>query len=96
MQISRIFGQILKIYLAKERKFFKFLNFFKFWYLQNFIKEKPYQPKPFDIVFNGAREINPAIIRLAQNEAEYIFLIYLILYSVCKKAYLEKHTSCTQ
>ena len=83
-------------YLGKSRKFTSRKKEFKFWYLQNFIKEKPYQSKPFDIVFDGAREINPAIIRLAQNEAEYTFLIYLILYSVCKKAYLEKHTSCTQ
>ena len=35
----------------------------------NFIKEKPYQPKTLDIVFNGAREINRTIIRLAQSGA---------------------------
>ena len=29
-----------------------------------FIKEKPYQPKTFDVDFNGARGINQTIIRL--------------------------------
>ena len=37
---------------------------FKFWHLQNFIKEKPYQSKTSDIFFNGARGINQAIIWL--------------------------------
>ena len=37
---------------------------FKFWHLQNFIKEKPCQPKSFDVVFDGARGINQTIIRL--------------------------------
>ena len=37
---------------------------FKFWHLQNFIKEKPYQSKTSDIFFNGARGINQTIIRL--------------------------------
>ena len=28
-----------------------------------------------------------------QNEADYIFY-FLTFYAVCKKAYVEKHTSC--
>ena len=50
-------------YLDNFWKFFSRNKEFKFWHLQNFIKEKPYQPKTFDIVFNGAREIKQTIIR---------------------------------
>ena len=56
---------------------------------------KPYQFKTFDVVFNGASGINWTILPLVQNGVENIFFIYLILYSVCKKTYLEKHTSST-
>ena len=37
---------------------------FKFWHLQIFIKEKPYQHKTFNVVFSRARGINRTISRL--------------------------------
>ena len=46
-----------------------------------------YQPKTFDLVFNGAHVMNRIIIRLLYNGAEYIFFIYLTLYAMCKKVY---------
>ena len=51
-------------YLGNSRKFILRNKEFKFWHLQNFIKEKPYQPKAFSIVFNGACGINQIIIWL--------------------------------
>ena len=41
-----------------------FGQFQKTYHLRNFIKEKPCQPKTFDVAFNGARGINRTIIRL--------------------------------
>ena len=55
--------------LGNSRKFISWNKEIKFWHLLNFIKEKPYQPKTFDIVFNEAHEINRTIIRLAQSGA---------------------------
>ena len=82
-------------HLSNCRKFISRNKESKFWHLQNLIKEKPHQPKTFNIVFNRARRFNRTIIRLVQNGAEYRFLFtYLTLYAVCKKAYLEKYT-CT-
>ena len=60
-------------YLGNSRKLISRNKEFKFWHLQNFIKEK--SPKTFDVVFNGACEINQTIIHLVWNGAEYIFLI---------------------
>ena len=37
---------------------------------RKFIQEKLYQPKTFDVVFNGARGINRTITRLEQNGAK--------------------------
>ena len=48
-------------YLAILGKLISRNKEFKFWHLQNFIKEKPYQP---DVVFNGTRGINRTIIWL--------------------------------
>ena len=61
-------------YWGNYRKFISQNKEFKFWHLQNFIKEKPYQPKNFDVVFNEARGINRTIIRLVWNGAGDIFL----------------------
>ena len=72
-------------YLSNCRKFISWNKEFKFWHLQNLIKEKPYQPKTFNIVFNRAGGF---------NRTEYTFLFtHLTLYAVCKNASLEKHTS---
>ena len=51
-------------YLGNSRKLIWRNKEFKFWHLQNFIKEKVCQPQTFDIVFNRARGINLTIIRL--------------------------------
>ena len=56
-------------YLGNCRKFILRNKERKFWQLQNFIKEKPYEPKTFvtlfiNVVFNRARGINWTIIRL--------------------------------
>ena len=51
-------------YFDNSRKFISRNKEFSFWHLQNIAKEKPYQSKTFDVVFNGAREIKRAIIRL--------------------------------
>ena len=51
-------------HLGNSRKFILQNKVFKLWHLKNFIKEKPYQPKTFDIVFNGAHRINQTIIQL--------------------------------
>ena len=51
-------------YLGNSRKLISRNKEFKFWHLQNFIKEKPCQPKTFDVVFNKPRGINQTIIRL--------------------------------
>ena len=45
-------------YLGNCRKFISRNKECKFWHLQNFIKEKPYQPKTFNVVFNKARRFN--------------------------------------
>ena len=45
----------LQEYLANSRKLISRNKEFKFWHLQNFIKEK--SPKIFDVVFNGGCEI---------------------------------------
>ena len=83
-------------YLGNSGKLISRIKEFKFWHLQNFIKEKPYQPKTFDVVFSGARGINRAWDYSACVKWSWLyFFIYLTLYAVCKKAYLEKHTSCT-
>ena len=50
-------------YLGNFRKFILQKKKTKFWHLENLIKEKPYQPKSFDVVFNGACGIN-RVIRL--------------------------------
>ena len=50
-------------YLSNCRKFISRNKEPKFWHLQNFIKEKPYQPKTFNVVFNGASRFNRTIIR---------------------------------
>ena len=50
-------------YLGNFRKFILQNKKTKFWHLENLIKEKPYQPKSFDFVFNGACGIN-RVIRL--------------------------------
>ena len=42
-------------YLGNSRKLNPQNKEFKFCHLQNFIKEKPCQPKIFDVLFNGAR-----------------------------------------
>ena len=39
-------------YLDNSRKFISRNKEFQFWHLQNFIKEKPYQSKTFNFVFN--------------------------------------------
>ena len=49
-------------YLGNTRKFISRNKEFVFWRLQNFTKEKPNQPKTFDVVFNEARGINQTII----------------------------------
>ena len=51
-------------YLRISRKFASRNKEFKFQHLQNFIKEKPYKPKTFDVVLDGARGINQTNIRL--------------------------------
>ena len=51
-------------YLGNSRKLISPNKEFKFCHLQNFIKEKPYQPKTFDVVFNRAHGINQTIIWL--------------------------------
>ena len=51
-------------YLGNSRKLISRNKEFKFCHFQNFIKEKPSQPKHFDFVFNGAHWINPTIIWL--------------------------------
>ena len=51
-------------YLGNCSKFISRNKEFKFWHLQNAIKEKRYQPKTFNFVFNGARGINRTIIWL--------------------------------
>ena len=51
-------------YLGNSGKFISRNKEFKFLSLHNFNEEKPYQPKTFDVVFNGAREINRTIIPL--------------------------------
>ena len=45
-------------YLGNCRKFISRNKECKFWHLQNFIKEIPYQPKTFKVVFNKARRFN--------------------------------------
>ena len=61
--------------LGSSRKFISRNKEFKFWHLQKFIKEKPYQPKTFNVVFNGARRINKTTIGLVQSGAEYNFYL---------------------
>ena len=61
-------------YLGNSRKLISRNKEFIFWHLQTLIKEKPCQPKTFDVVFNRARGINRTIVRLVQNGAEYTFL----------------------
>ena len=51
-------------YLDSSRELISRNKEFKFWHLQNFIKEKPYQPKTFDIVFHGERGITRTVIQL--------------------------------
>ena len=51
-------------YLANSRKIISSNKKVKFWHLQNLMKEKLYQPKAFDVVFNRARGINQEVIRL--------------------------------
>ena len=63
-------------YLGNSRKLILRNKEFKFWHLQNFIKEKPCQPKTFDFVFNGARRINRTIIWLVWKGAEYIYFLF--------------------
>ena len=60
-------------YLGNTRKFISKNKKFEFWLLQNFFKEKPYQSKTFDVVFNGVHGISLIIIRLVKNGAEYTF-----------------------
>ena len=50
-------------YLGNFRKFILQNKKTKFWHLENLIKEKPYQPKSFEVVFSGACGIN-RVIRL--------------------------------
>ena len=50
-------------YLGNSRKIISRNKEFKFWHLQNFIKEKLYQPKTYNSVFSGTRGINRTIIR---------------------------------
>ena len=57
-------------YLGNSIKFISRNKEFKFWHLQNFIKEKPYQPKTFDVIFTGVLAINWTIIRLVLNGAK--------------------------
>ena len=78
-------------YFGKSRKFILRNKEFKFWHLQNFIKEKPYKTETFNFVFNGACAIN-----LSSYSASVKRFIYLTLYLEFKKNYLEKHTSHTQ
>ena len=52
-------------YLDNSRKLISRNKEFKFWHLQDFVKEKPCEPNTFDVVFNEARGINhQTIIRL--------------------------------
>ena len=74
-------------YLGNCRKPISQIKEFKFWHLQNFIKEKPCQPNAFGVVFNGVRGINRTIISARVKWS----WIYFFIYSVCKQAYLEKH-----
>ena len=60
-------------YLGNSRKLISRNKEFKFRHLQTFIKEK--SPKIFDVVFNGACEINRTIIQLVWNGTEYIFYL---------------------
>ena len=46
--------------------------------------KKPYQPKTFDVVFNGARGINPKTIQLVWNGAEYIYFLRNFIRPVLK------------
>ena len=62
-------------YLGNFTQFISRNKEFKFWHLQKFIKEKPYQPKTFNVVFNGARRINKTTIGLVQSGAEYNFYL---------------------
>ena len=55
-------GKFLE-YLGNSRKIISRNKEFKFWHLQNFIKEKLYQPKTYNSVFSGTRGINRTIIR---------------------------------
>ena len=52
-------------YLGNSRKFILQNKKLKFWLLPNFIKEKPYQPKTFDVIFDDARGIDQTITQLA-------------------------------
>ena len=74
-------------YLGNCRKPISQIKEFKFWHLQNFIKEKPCQPNAFGVVFYGVRGINRTIISASVKWS----WIYFFIYSVCKQAYLEKH-----
>ena len=63
-------------YLGNCRKFILRNIKFKFWHLQNFINgEKPYQPKTFNVVLNGAPENKRTIIRLVLNGSVHIFYL---------------------
>ena len=52
-------------YLGDSRKFFLRNKKLKFWLLPYFIKEKPYQPKTFDVIFDDAPGIDHTITQLA-------------------------------
>ena len=52
-------------YLGNSRKFILQNKKLKFWLLPNFIKEKFYQPKTFDVIFDDARGIDQTITQLA-------------------------------
>ena len=81
-------------YLRNCRKFILRNIKFKFWHLQNFIKEKNLiNLKPLTSFSMEQPENKGTIIRLVLNGAVHNFYL-LTLKTVCKKAYLEKHLSC--
>ena len=78
-------------YLGNSRKLILRNKEFKFWHLQNFIKEKSCQPTSFSMEYVGLTEQ-----LLGSCEMELNVFFYLPNHAVCKKAYLEKHTPSTQ
>ena len=69
-------------YLGNSRKIMSVNKEFKFWHLQNFIKEKLVSLKPLTSFSMNCVGLTEQIIRLVQKGAEYIFFTYLTLYAM--------------